>query len=233
MTQRIFILVDGDNISASHARTLLTLGSQLGRVDVARCYLNAQKNSPWLSEPEFRAIHAGSGKNAADLLLAIDAMELAQLTESAQFILASSDADFSHLAHRLRERGHGVHGVGEAKAPAAFRRACSQFKEVGAPPKQVVEKAPTPANAPAPSAFDLKIRDVIAQHSENGKGMLITTLSGKMRQLHQEAISTRPQKTWRKYFAENPHLYALDPKGPEAHVRFLWSGFNQAVNRAV
>lgn len=229
MTQRVFVLVDADNISPSHAPAILKIAGQLGRVDVARCYLNAQKNSPWLSEPEFRAIHAGSGKNAADLLLAIDAMDLSHQADSAQFILASSDADFSHLAHRLRERGHGVHGVGEAKAPAAFRRACNQFKEVGVAPKQALKKAPTPA----PSAFDLKIREVIDQHSEGGKGMLITALSVKMRQLHQETISTRPQKTWRKYFAENPHLYALDPKGPEAHVRFLWSGFNQAVNRAV
>ena len=48
-------------------------------------------------------MHAGTGKNASDLLLALDAVELALRGDVDHFVIASSDGDFSHLALRLRE----------------------------------------------------------------------------------------------------------------------------------
>ncbi|MEZ5723187.1 MAG: NYN domain-containing protein [Paracoccaceae bacterium] len=81
--------------------------------------------------PGIRFVHAGTGKNAADLLLSIDAVELALREGYEMFVIASSDGDFSHLAIRLRETGHLVVGCGVATAPARFRTACSRFVELG------------------------------------------------------------------------------------------------------
>ncbi|MCV2865605.1 NYN domain-containing protein [Albidovulum sediminicola] len=130
--------------------------------------MNAACNSDWHGAAGFRLIHAGTGKNAADLLLCIDAMELAMGQSFSDVVIASSDGDFAHLAVQLRERGLRVIGVGEAKAPPLFRAACTRFEVV----------------------------------------------SGKA-----------PERTWRAYLAARPSLYELDPRGPEAKVRFLPAGF--------
>lgn len=229
MKPRVALLVDGDNISAQHADTILANARALGQPDILRCYLNAQKCSSWLSRPEFRAIHSGTGKNSSDLLLAIDAMELALGGTSGSFVIASSDSDFSHLAHRLRERGLQVHGMGEAKTPPAFRAACSGFTQLGQSAAQpvlaVAASRPEPVSQ-APLNLDVAIRQVIAAHSKQGKGMKLSELAPKMHQSHGIQISKQKEKTWRAYFLARPHLFDIDPRGAESHVRFRPEGFS-------
>ena len=82
------------------------------------------------------------GKNAADLALAIDAIDLFHTGGIEGFCLVSSDSDFSHLALRLREHGVMVIGYGERKAPASFRRACDRFIELVPPPPVLVADVP-------------------------------------------------------------------------------------------
>lgn len=166
-------------------------------------------------------IHAGTGKNAADLLLAIDAVEVALSGRAEAFVIASSDGDFSHLAHRLRAFGAEVTGVGEAKAPRGFRAACTEFVELGAGAAiQLVPKSDG-----CPTDLDQKIRAMIATHSKNGAGIKIADLSPKMHAMHGTRISTFPEKSWRAYLSARPLLYELDPRGPEAKVRFRSQGF--------
>ncbi|XZQ28139.1 NYN domain-containing protein [Rhodobacter capsulatus] len=102
-----------------------------------------KKTSDWQGGPEgFRLMHAGTGKNASDLLLALDAMELALREGVTRFVIASSDRDFSHLAQRLREYGRQVTGIGETKTPQIFRDACETFLTLPLPP--VPKDAPQP-----------------------------------------------------------------------------------------
>lgn len=238
MTARVAILVDADNISPHFADHIVKTAALKGRVDVMRCYLNAQNTSAWMSRPGFRACHAGSGKNAADVLLSIDAMELALTSDIGVFVLASSDGDFSHLALRLRERGLTVLGIGEAKAPAPFRAACSGFTEVQAAAKPAAPPAPAPKAAPPPTpralppglGLDETIRREIACHSQAGRGMLITELAPLMHRTYGVKISEQPGKTWRAYFSARPHLFALDPKGQQSRVRFRPEGFLSVVS---
>lgn len=228
MQTRVAVLVDADNISPKFANQILKLGRSLGRADFLRCYLNAQKSSPWLTQPDFRVFHAGAGKNGADLLLAIDAIELALTAKIDTFVLASSDSDFSHLAHRLREMGLHVHGVGEEKAPPGFRAACTGFTQVGpaTKPKESPTVTPTPAPQPQQAdSLDQNILSLIAINSNGGKGMLLTELSPQMHQKHGIKISTYKEKTWRAYFLARPHLYDLDPRGQQSRVRFRPEGF--------
>ncbi|MGR3593094.1 MAG: NYN domain-containing protein [Limimaricola soesokkakensis] len=223
VAQRTAVLVDGDNMSPRHAARVLVEAGKLGRVDVARVYAAANHPSEWLSTPGYRLMHAGVGKNAADLLLSIDAMELALTGGIDSFLIATSDGDFLHLAQRLRERGLHVLGLGEKKAPLGFRLACTEFLVL--PAVKNCDK-PIP-DAGAFSEFDQKIRDMIAQHSTKGRGMRVAELNPKMHRLHGIRISALPEGNWRAYLSARPSLYALDPPGPEAMVRYRAEGFGQ------
>ncbi len=214
--ERIALLVDGDNISATHSKDILSYARKLGRVDVARVYGGAHHSCDWLNAPGYRVMHAGAGKNAADVLLCIDAMELALTGGLQTFAVATSDGDFTHLSQRLRERGLHVLGLGEAKAPECFRMACSTFVQLGA-----TRLIPTVTSA----NFDRRIRAMIQQHTEKGSGMRLVDLAREMSRTHGTQISTYPERSWRAYLANRSNLYALDPRGPEAMVRYKPAGF--------
>ncbi|ETD79824.1 NYN domain-containing protein [Rhodobacter capsulatus] len=235
--ETVAVLVDGDNLSARYAGQIARQARAFGTVTVRRVYLDAQKTSDWQGGPQgFRLMHAGTGKNASDLLLALDAMELALREGVKRFVIASSDRDFSHLALRLREYGRQVAGIGETKTPQIFRDACETFltlsppaeaKDVPQPPPKPVQPtvqkaAPPPARkaaaAPKPE-LDQKIMGIIDELQETGRGLKLVTLGAIMASRHKLRISDTPEGNWRAYLTARPKLYDLDPRGPEARVR--------------
>ncbi|WP_170329650.1 NYN domain-containing protein [Ruegeria arenilitoris] len=221
MTKRVAVLVDGENISAVHCDDILKTGRQNGRVDIARVYMNAQQNSLWHDASSFHLIHSGTGKNATDLMLAIDAIELALRQNIDTLIIASSDGDFVHLHRRLREYGGTTIGVGEAKTPANVRCSCSQFFELSSSTKS----KPETNESVKTTEMDQQIQKIIAANSKNGAGMRLTILGAKMHRQHGVKISEQKDKTWRHYLQSKPELYDLDKAGQDAHVRFKPDGF--------
>ncbi len=212
----VAVLVDGENISQDLAGQIINRASALGSLVVKRVYGNASKMPKWEAAPGFRLSHSGSGKNATDLLLAIEAVSLFHEGSIDTVVIASSDRDFSHLAHHLRERQITVVGMGEAKAPEAFRKACSKF----------VELAPRLAEATINllTSREPTLDDRLAQliRGEGGpNGFPVSGLGGRMHSRFKIKISALPEKTWRKYLTDRPGLYQCDPKGPEAHVRLV------------
>ncbi len=218
--ERIAVLVDGDNISATHSASILSHARKMGRVDVARVYGGAQHSCDWQSAPGYRLMHAGAGKNAADVLLCIDAMELALTGGLQTFAVATSDGDFTHLSQRLRERGLHVLGLGEEKAPVNFRQACSDFVVLGEEKKAA--RNPTIRNY---TVLDFNVRKMIANHSKEGRGMPIADLGRMMHIKHGTQIRTYSEGTWRAYLDKRSTLYDLDDRGPAAMVRFRPEGF--------
>src|SRR5215213_10753965 len=73
------------------------------------------------------AVRYTKGKNASDIALVIDAMDLLHSGRFDGFCLVSSDSDFTRLASRLREQGADVYGFGAQKTPESFRQACRRF----------------------------------------------------------------------------------------------------------
>lgn len=73
--------------------------------------------------------------------------------------------------------------------------------------------------------LDQKIRNVIRSNCTDATDLEITLLSARMFRDHGVQIGTEPEKTWRAYLEKRPTLYALDPKGPNAKVRYLPKGF--------
>ena len=136
---RLAVLIDGENARARHARAVFEAVAELGEATVRRIYgdfSNGRLASWDVAVRSFAIAQLQQpahvrGKNAADIALAIDAMDLMYRERLDGFCLVSGDSDFTRLAQRLREGGFAVYGFGECKTPRAFRSACHRFEMLG------------------------------------------------------------------------------------------------------
>jgi len=134
-TPLLAVLIDADNISAKHVNAIFAEITSFGEASVRRIYgdFSASSLKKWsnvLADHAIVPIHQPAntvGKNASDIALVIDGMDLLHSGRVDGFVLVSSDSDFTRLASRIREHGLPVYGIGERKTPAAFRKACRRF----------------------------------------------------------------------------------------------------------
>lgn len=131
----IALLIDADNAPAAKIDFIIAELATYGVVNIRKAYGNWK--SPSLSGWE-KILHEYAiqpvqqfdlvkGKNATDMALLIDAMDILYTKQVDTFCLVSSDADFTPLVHRLRADGKEVIGFGGHKAPLPFVNSCSQF----------------------------------------------------------------------------------------------------------
>ena len=133
--QKIAVVIDADNTQISKIGDVLSEISTRGRIVVKRAYGNWRKESlkNWEVEIKRLAIKAEqqfdyvTGKNATDMALVIDTIELLYSNIYDAFVIVSSDSDYTPLAIKLHESGVYVMGVGEKKTPESFRNACDEF----------------------------------------------------------------------------------------------------------
>ena len=133
--QKIAVVIDADNTQISKLENVFHEISTRGRIVVKRAYGNWHKPTlkNWGEIIKRLAIKAEqqfdyvSGKNATDMALVIDTIELLYTNLYDAFVIVSSDSDYTPLAIKLREAGVYVMGVGEQKTPVAFRNACDEF----------------------------------------------------------------------------------------------------------
>ena len=131
----IALLIDADNSPAAKIDVILTELSTFGVTNVRRAYGNWKKNElkGWeekLHEHAIRPIQQfdyTKGKNASDMAMVIDALELLYTDHPDAFGIVSSDADFTPLVMHLRAKGAAVYGFGAQKTPEPFVNACSRF----------------------------------------------------------------------------------------------------------
>jgi len=132
---RLAVLIDADNASARIADGLFEEIAKIGEASVRRIYgdFSSRRSKSWTDVLAKHAIipHQQfaytTGKNASDITLVIDAMDLLHRGRFDGFCLVSSDSDFTRLAARIREEGVDVFGFGEQKTPESFRQACRRF----------------------------------------------------------------------------------------------------------
>ena len=106
---RIALLIDADNSPAAKIDLILAELAKLGVANIRRAYGNWKKNElkGWekvLHECAIRPIQqfdVSKGKNATDMLIAIDAMDLLYTDRPDAFGIVSSDADFTPLVMHL------------------------------------------------------------------------------------------------------------------------------------
>ncbi|PKV14606.1 NYN domain-containing protein [Xanthomonas prunicola] len=151
--KRIALLIDADNAPAGKIDVVLAEVARYGAANVRRAYGNWK--SPHLKGWE-AALHDyairpiqqfaySSGKNASDMAMVIDAMDLLYARNLDGFAIVSSDADFTPLVMRLLTDGMKVYGFGEKKTPAPFVNACSKFTYVEALGEQAAAASGTAA----------------------------------------------------------------------------------------
>ncbi len=216
----VALLIDGENISHEHADAILRRSLRQGQIAVKRVYGNVSKIPGWDSTPGFRVIHSGSGKNSADMMLVIDALDLAHTALIGTFIIVSSDRDFSHLSFYLRERHLTVIGVGEAKSAPALRQSYTIFAELESLEKDKFKATPDASCIQEFGKHDQTIHKLIV-NSGTSDGLPIAVLGVKMHSQHNVKISTLPEKTWRAYLLARSNFYTCDPRGPHARVRLV------------
>lgn len=210
---RVALLVDGDNMAATRAGKLIVQAAREGDLIIRRVYAGPGGLTNWEKAQGFHLRHAGSGKNSADLLLAVEAMEIMLTGRADVMVIATSDRDFAHLATHLRESGRRVVAIGEDKAPEHFLRCCSAHHVLPAD----VEVAPVP-KPPKPLTLADIIAKVIESHAVDGwlsiqrLGILVTQKTGK-------TITQHGSKTWRALLTAHAARFECEPKGPSARVR--------------
>jgi uncharacterized LabA/DUF88 family protein len=132
---RVALLIAADNSPASKIGLILNELSTFGETNVRRAYGNWKKNElkGWEEQLHEHAIRPmqqfdyTKGKNASDMAMVIDALDLLYTDSPDAFGIVSSDADFTPLVMHLRAKGAAVYGFGARKTPEPFVNACSRF----------------------------------------------------------------------------------------------------------
>lgn len=155
--KNIALLIDADNASPHGIDPVLTVLAELGQVNIRRAYGNwakielrrwANLSNRYGIRPQ-QQFDLTKGKNATDMAMTIDAIDLLYQGKVDGFGIMSSDSDFTPLATRLRQDGLLVYGFGTDKTPQAFQTACTRFIEVEALIRSDEEEDDAPVETPA------------------------------------------------------------------------------------
>ena len=161
--KNIALLIDADNASHAGIDPVLTVLAELGQVNIRRAYGNWAK--PALSKwsqithryglQPMQQFDLTKGKNATDMAMTIDAIDLLYQGKVDGFGIMSSDSDFTPLVTRLRQDGIVVYGFGSAKTPQAFKSVCTRFIDVDQLIKTSQAQEAAPAGASESGTADL------------------------------------------------------------------------------
>lgn len=138
MDNKIALLIDCDNIGFKLIDPVLKELEQYGEIIIKRAYGNWRNDSlkNWVSkltELSIKPIHQidyTKGKNATDMAIVIDAMDLMHLKKVNAFAIVSSDSDFTPLTMKLQEEGFKVYGFGASQTPISLKNSCSVFTDI-------------------------------------------------------------------------------------------------------
>ncbi|MXO58878.1 NYN domain-containing protein [Altererythrobacter salegens] len=163
--KNIALLIDADNASHAGIDPVLTVLAELGQVNIRRAYGNWAK--PALSNwnkithryglQPMQQFDLTKGKNATDMAMTIDAIDLLYGGKVDGFGIMSSDSDFTPLVTRLRQDGIIVYGFGSAKAPEAFKTACTRYIDVD----QLIKTSAKEDGKPSTDPIDVEIIDLL------------------------------------------------------------------------
>ena len=178
--RRFAVLIDADNTSPRIAAGLFEEIARFGEASVRRIYgdFSSPRMKSWADILQKYAIDPyqqfayTTGKNASDIALVIDAMDLLHSGRCDGFCLVSSDSDFTRLASRLREEGADVYGFGAQKTPESFRQACRRFVYIEnlLPEAEVAipEEGSSKARPSASAAIPILTKAIAQMETEDG-----------------------------------------------------------------
>src|SRR5258706_10956956 len=109
---RLALMIDGDNAQAALLPQMLAEVSKYGTLTICRVYgdWSEPNMKSWKDVLHLYAVQPQQqfsytkGKNATDIALIIDAMDILHTGTIDGFCIASSDSDYTRLASRIREQ---------------------------------------------------------------------------------------------------------------------------------
>jgi uncharacterized protein (TIGR00288 family) len=231
---QIGVLIDYENVGLSPILSLFDQLSDLGRIIIKRAYADWSKagdKADQMLELGIEAKHyfriSGSGKNASDICLAIDAIELLYDSPLDTFVIVSSDSDFLPLVSTLRSSGKTVIGAGRRGVVApSLIRSCDRYiyLDDGAP------------QAPARTVLDdpesLLRRAVEASMDDHGEvvaGKLHNTIRRMDPGFDFRAMGHR---TFTQFLNSSPSVKTRRPRGGTDIWVELTSGQNNRAEQA-
>lgn len=138
MEKRIALLIDAENTSVKYLDSIFKELKNYGTVTYKRMYGDFTNKT--LSEWNHRALsyavvpiqqpRYSTAKNAADIMLVIDAMDIMHTKNADIFCIVSSDSDFTRLVNRLCDEGMEVIGMGKSDASKTLKAACTIYKNL-------------------------------------------------------------------------------------------------------
>jgi uncharacterized protein (TIGR00288 family) len=177
LRQKIALFIDADNAPASKFEEVLSEVAKYGVVTIRKAYGNWKSShlKPWedlLHEYAIQPIQQydlTKGKNASDIALVIDAMDVMYTKDIDVMCFVSSDCDFTPMVTRALAEGKVVLGFGERKTPSPFVNACSKFLYLDEPSKQNASSSETSKNIKSDTKLINLLRQAIeANEEDNG-----------------------------------------------------------------
>ena len=172
--RQVAVLIDDENVGLGSVEWLFDQVSNLGRILIRRAYSDVSKGGTprdQLLELGIESVHvfqaSSSGKNASDIRLTIDAIDLLYSSPVDTFVVVSGDADFVPLVNKLRSSGKMVIGAGRQKSTSAtLVKACDRYFYLDQHEKSDEVTKPRPKERPRGS---LLVRAVRASMDADGK----------------------------------------------------------------
>jgi hypothetical protein len=229
---RIGVFIDCDGVSPKDAARALEVVAEYGRVCFVRSYgnFNGSSASAWahfISRYGVDARHLPNltpGKNASDIALTVDAVEVLLTRPIALFVLVASDADFVPLVRRIRAEGKLVFGFGQGSTSKAFRHACDKFWDFKSLAQQPSAVEPSAAHwTLAPGDCEDFVVSVLREVAPGGTPVTIDLLG-------QALVTRKPgfdpriysRRTLSDLLRELPSVEVLELEG-KRHVRLIRS----------
>lgn len=138
MEKKYALLIDAENADIKYLTNILNELKTYGNVTYKRMYGDFTSSS--MKEWNRRALeyaivpiqqpHYSKYKNAADIMLVIDAMDILYNKSVDGFCIVSNDSDYTRLVNRLCEAGYEVIGMGSSNASKTLKAACTEFKNL-------------------------------------------------------------------------------------------------------
>lgn len=133
--KKFAVLIDADNSSHRSIEPILEEIAKYGIASVKRIYgdWSVEALQSWRDKLLPNAITPVqqfayvTQKDATDMKLVIDAMDILYAGDVDGFCIVSSDSDFTPLASRIRESGLLVYGFGKKSTVKSFVNACDKF----------------------------------------------------------------------------------------------------------
>jgi uncharacterized protein (TIGR00288 family) len=202
--ERIALFLDYENLAigardalggAFDFRPIADALAERGRVVVRRAYADwsyFEEDRRMLTRNQVELIEMPQRmgmvrKNAADIKMAVDAVELSfERDYITTFVLGTGDSDFTPLVHKLRELNRRVIGIGvEASTSALLPAACDEFLfyerlegiEPGhRPPKRTTRR--TPAAKQPVQEIEVEAEPVVTTEDTDIDALVTRTLAG-------------------------------------------------------